>query len=78
MIRPFTSSAIRKHNVNSSVAVMVTGKDVRNAVRNNDVEELATLLDKQGSNSEIMDDTDNMGRSAVWIAAFKGTEYYIY
>ena len=78
MIRPFTSSAIRKYHVTSSVAVILTGKDLRNTVRNNDVEELAALLDKQGSNSEIVDDTDNMGRSAVWIAAFKGTEYHMF
>jgi len=69
IIRPFTSSAVRKHNVNANI---VTGKDMRNASRNNDTEELALLLDHQGKNSEIMDDTDNMGRSALWLASFKG------
>ncbi len=74
--RPFTSSAVRKHHV-SSTATTVTGKDMRNAARNDDSEELASLLDVQGRNSEIIDDTDNMGRSALWLAAFKGKKMRI-
>ena len=69
-LRPYTSSAVRRHHVSSNATV--TGKDVRNSVRNDDLEELASLLDAKGKDSEIMDDTDNMGRSALWLAAFKG------
>ena len=70
ILRPYTSSAMRRHHVSSNASV--TGKDIRNSARNDDVEELASLLGAQGRDSEIMDDTDNMGRSALWLAAFKG------